>query len=668
TVYAASTGLYRSDNGGNTWRLVFPSPDMLVAEDMVGDHADHRFITTSDVFYANVSTVRVDPADNDRIWLGIPAQWPYDYARLMVSADRGETWSEISGITGESILNIFPGAWHGVPDEITVVTGSAFLRVSLVDGTVNQLDLPLGWIAGAEGGAAEDGEVLYVYDDHGIYRTADNGATWQSAMGNMYSLANFTAFAVCEGSPDVAYVAVSSYPGDYYGTLKTTNRGGWWSWTYQAQYNELVSNNLLNPGWLQVYYGAGWPGNPLDLGVCPTDPDICYATDYGQTVKTTDGGATWEQLYTDVQADGSYTSRGLEVTGTYGVHFDPFDSLHLVFPSTDIGLFNSFNGGESWVHGNSGIPNTWHNTCYWLAFDPEVEGRVWGAWSQAHDLPRDKMFRNGGLSLSSEGGIALSEDGCRTWKKKNLGMPANAVCNFVLLDPDSPVDSRTLYACAFQKGVYKSTDGGGHWTLANNGLGSNLNCWRMARLPDGTLYLLVFRNRLGSEEFDGFLYRSSDQAASWEVVPLPDGYNSPGDLIYDPEDPRRMYLCCWPWRFEYDHDIRGGLLLTEDGGSTWRQVFDEASHAYAAAFDSFNPSTMYLCTFDSAIWRSDDRGESWQRISGFNFKWAYRPCPDPYRPGMLYVTTFGGGTYYGPSTVTGGPDKDIENDGFFKWK
>ncbi|MFC1614768.1 hypothetical protein ACFL5K_05670, partial [Gemmatimonadota bacterium] len=485
---------------------------------------------------------------------------------------------------------------------------------------------------------------------------------------DLSSSAVISAFAVCEGTPETAYLGVSSYSGDYYGTLRTTNGGEAWDWVYQCQYNTLFSNQIdEEEDWLMEYYGVSWPGNPLDMGVCPTNPDICYTTDYGRAIKTEDGGATWEQVYTDKHEDGSYSSRGLEVKGTYSVFFDPADSLHLLFPCTDVGFFHSYNGGKSFVHGISGVPSEWRNTCYWLEFDPEVEGRVWSAWSQAHDLPRSKMFNNGGINPSYQGGIAVSDNAGATWRRSNTGMASNSFCTHVLIDPDSPADSRTLYTCAFQKGVYKSTDGGGNWSLVNNGLGTNLNCWRIVLLPDGTLFLLVFRNRLDGVDYDGFLYRSDDQAASWQVVPLPEGYNAPGDLLYDPQDPQRMYLSCWPWKYEYVYSIGGGVLLTEDGGQNWEQIFDESAHPYAAAFDPHNPSTIYLGTFNNSLWRSDNRGESWQTVPGFNFKWGYRPIPDPYHPGMLYLTSFGGGVYYGPGSG-GAPCTDIENTEFFKWK
>jgi hypothetical protein len=58
------------------------------------------------------------------------------------------------------------------------------------------------------------------------------------------------------------------------------------------------------------------------------------------------------------------------------------------------------------------------------------------------------------------------------------------------------------------------------------------------------------------------------------------------------------------------------------------------------------------------VLRSDDRGQTWQRLKGFNFQWAYRPVPDIHHPGMLYVTTFGSSLWYGPA---GGVPEALED-------
>ncbi len=38
--------------------------------------------------------------------------------------------------------------------------------------------------------------------------------------------------------------------------------------------------------------------------------------------------------------------------------------------------------------------------------------------------------------------------------------------------------------------------------------------------------------------------------------------------------------------------------------------------------DPRDPTVLYACGFESSVLRSTDRGETWTRIKGFNFKWG----------------------------------------------
>ncbi len=256
--------------------------------------------------------------------------------------------------------------------------------------------------------------------------------------------------------------------------------------------------------------------------------------------------------------------------------------------------------------------------------------------------------------------MTVSDDAARTWRQSNAGMPDNTVCTHVLLDPDSPKDSRTLYVCGFGKGVFKSTDGGANWKLMNNGIGPNLNAYRITRLPDGSLFLLVARGLENRQVVDGALYLSRDGAESWTRVALPAGVNAPNDLVIDPQEPQRMYLSCWPWPTDRQEQ-HGGLLRSEDGGASWQRVFREDAHVYAAAVDPDHPATVFINTFDSAAFRSDDYGRTWQRLPGYRFKWGQRPVLDIHDPRMLYLTTFGGGLFHLPRTGAPGTPEDIVN-------
>ncbi len=80
-----------------------------------------------------------------------------------------------------------------------------------------------------------------------------------------------------------------------------------------------------------------------------------------------------------------------------------------------------------------------------------------------------------------------------------------------------------------------------------------------------------------------------------------------------------------------------------------KNVLSRDQHIYDVTVDPNNPKTLFACGFESSVWRSDDRGETWRRLKGFNFKWGHRVIPDPYNKDMIYVTTFGGSVWYGPA-------------------
>ena len=190
--------------------------------------------------------------------------------------------------------------------------------------------------------------------------------------------------------------------------------------------------------------------------------------------------------------NGLVTTRGLDVTTCYGLHFDPFDPKRMFISYTDIGAFKSEDGGKSWGIATTGIPRDWRNTTYWIEFDPKVKGRAWAVYSRNHDLPRPKMWR-ARAKLNYAGGVGISEDGGKTWKVSNTGMPPTAATH-ILLDPTSPVDARVLYVAGFGTGVHKSTDGGKTWQLKNQGIqGAEPFAWRIVRDKAGVLYLVVAR-------------------------------------------------------------------------------------------------------------------------------------------------------------------------------
>jgi hypothetical protein len=247
-------------------------------------------------------------------------------------------------------------------------------------------------------------------------------------------------------------------------------------------------------------------------------------------------------------------------------------------------------------------------------------------------------------------------------------MPDTPVTH-ILMDPASKPGARVLYVAGFGRGVFKSVDDGKTWELKNHGLhGNEPFAWRLARDREGTLYLVAARRSddggFGNDG-DGALYRSRDGAASWERIQLPRGVNGPNGLAIDAEDPRRLYLAAWG-RSGKEAAVDGGIFLSEDGGQNWRNVLARDQHVYDVTVDPKHPRTLYACGFESTAWCSIDRGATWSRIRGFNFKMGHRVIPDPYDPKMIYITTFGGSVWYGPAAGDPNAREDVVTPGFVR--
>jgi photosystem II stability/assembly factor-like uncharacterized protein len=574
---------------------------------------------------------------------------------LFLSGDSGKTWQKkvdlpagvrhiwIDGRSPKHSRTLYVGA----SNVIAVVNGEDIQERNL---PASATEISLGFTANSK-------PVIYLTSEVGVFVSTDGGANFRSA-SLPGSGAKVRAIATSLHHPQVAYVSYSELTLEgrtWMGVAKTSNTGSDWQLVWKES-SEPAKN--VHDDWITPRFGVTWGENPLNITVADHDPNLSYTTDLGRTMRTTDGGVTWEAVYSRRVDGSSWTTVGLDVTTTYGVHFDPFDSKRMFITYTDIGAFRSEDGGLSWTSATMGVPQEWTNTTYWMVFDPQVKGRAWSVNSGTHDLPRPKMWRRTAVA-TYQGGVCRSDDGGKTWTRSNDGMDPTAATH-ILLDPTSPVDSRVLYVSGFGRGVYKSVDGGHSWTLKNAGIAqAEPFAWRLVRSTKGTLYVLIARRSedgsIGNEQ-DGALYRSSDGAEHWEPVSLPKGVNAPNGLAVDPASPQRLYLAAWA-RATGEHGEGGGIYLSEDGGKNWRPVLDRDQHVYDVTIDPKNGKVLYAAGFESSVWRSGDRGEHWERVPGFNFKWGHRVIPDPKNPDEIYVTTFGGSVWHG---AVNGKDQPVD--------
>jgi len=641
TMYAHATGLWRSTDGGESWNLVYPNPSDVKGVKMNSDHADEQILADPDPL-REIAALAIDPSNSKILYVAAGTK---ESPALFISIDYGKTWQKRTGLPDvPRRLWVDP---NSATDGRTLFVASQHTIALLTPGGVRSLPLPTAVSDISMGFGSGPQPTIYATSEQGIYVSNDGGENWRKS-DLPGAGAKVRAIATSLHHPETAYASYDHLMADkesWMGVAKTTSSGADWKLVWRES---AVAAKNVHDAWITGRFGPGWGENPLNLTVAEQDANLAYSTDLGRTMRTADGGATWTAVYSCKVNDTGWTSLGLDVTTSYGIHFDPFDPKRQFITYTDIGLFRSEDGGVSWTSSTAGVPRDWMNTTYWVVFDPKVRGRMWSVNSWTHDLPRPKMWRHNSV-LHYKGGVCRSEDGGKHWTRSNVGMDETGATH-ILLDPTSPVDARVLYVAGFGRGFYKSADGGRSWALKNNGITQEQPfAWRLARSSNGTLYgVIARRSEDGSigNAGDGALYRSTDGAEHWLPVSLPERTNGPNGLAIDPESPDRLYLAAWA-RATGEHGDGGGIFLSEDGGKSWKQVLDKDRHIYDVTIDPRDPNVIYAAGFESSAWRSADRGLHWTRIPGFNFKWGHRVVPDPLNPNEVYVTTFGGSVWHG---------------------
>ncbi|MDQ7778434.1 MAG: hypothetical protein RDV41_01840, partial [Planctomycetota bacterium] len=474
-------------------------------------------------------------------------------------------------------------------------------------------------------------------------------------------VAQYRHVATTNANPRIVYAFNSNtgVPPPHHSTVfRSDDAGQTWRATFQAdpRFPELNVDRDYTVAGVKQYY----PDVPNGVAICPSNPDIILRVDAGNAYMTTNGGKSWfcghtrlapGQKSPDVK-EPKWQCNGLVVTTTWNYYIDPFEPNRHYICYTDIGFARSLDAGQSWIWWPIEGRAPWSNTCYELAFDPQTPGRIWGAFSNVHDIPNDNII-SGRHNSVGPGGVCVSTDFGATWKVSNEGLPLAPVTS-VVVNPKGARGARVLYAGIFGEGVYKSSDDGRKWAAKNQGLGadSNRRVCRVVLHPDGTLFALVTAlRRDGRFQSEGVgLYRSKDAGEHWELVNRSRPLLWPKDFTVDPKDSRIIHVgAC-----DANGQEEGGLYRTVDGGATWKRLARKGREHFGAFPHPKQPGWIYMTLTegapDSGLWLSKDNGSSWTAMGGLPFANAQRVAFDPANANAIYVTTFGGSVWRGPAT------------------
>ncbi|CAG5083302.1 WD40/YVTN/BNR-like repeat-containing protein [Parvicella tangerina] len=361
-------------------------------------------------------------------------------------------------------------------------------------------------------------------------------------------------------------------------------------------------------------------GRVADLAVDPTNPNVYYvAAASGGVWKTTNAGTTYEPIF-DGQGSYSIGCVTIDPSNHNTIWVGTGENNNQRSVAYGDGVYKSEDGGKSWK--NVGLEKSEHIGM--IKVHPENSGIVYVA-------AYGPLWSAGG-----ERGLYKTTDGGKNWELI-LEIDEHTGINEVHFDPTNP---NVIYATAHQRrrhvftyvsggpgcGIHKSEDGGKTWKEINKGLPEKMGRIGMTVSPvdHNVLYAIVE----GEGESGGF-FRSTNRGASWEKM---NKYVTSGnyyqELIADPLDKDKVFIMdTW-------------LHHTEDGGKTIARTGESNKHVDNHCI-WINPKNTehWIVGCDGGIYETFDHAKTWNYKSNLPITQFYKVAVDNDKP---FYNIYGG--------------------------
>lgn len=282
------------------------------------------------------------------------------------------------------------------------------------DSLSEWVDAPSGDGFEAAWNYQDPNKILESSQFNNIYRSLDGGQSWD-ALDLPGSGPFITRIASSKQDPDLVF-AISNQ-----GVLRSDDFGGSWSvismpieWEFRRSGNPIeislatpniiwTANEVSESQKVVVSVDGGFSFTPTSgyeaakvgavtgIATHPLHKNTAFAlfsmADGPKVLKTTDLGQTWTDI-SGFNGNIDESTNGFPDVATYSFLVMPFDTNHL-WAGTEIGLFESLDGGANWAYADNGLPPVaiWemlivndevvlatHGRGVWSVSLPELEG------------------------------------------------------------------------------------------------------------------------------------------------------------------------------------------------------------------------------------------------------------------------------------------------------
>ena len=242
----------------------------------------------------------------------------------------------------------------------------------------------------------------------------------------------------------------------------------------------------------------------------------------------------------------------------------------------------------------------------------------------------------------NNGGVWKTTDYGRTWNPIFDDQPTGSVGALAI----APSNPEIIYVGSGEglrrpdlstgDGIYKSSDGGRSWQHLGLRDGQQIAAIVVDPHDPNRVLVAVLGHPYGPNAERG-VFRSTDGGLTWQKVLYKDENTGAIDLAFDPSNSQIIYADMWasrrpPWTTGGGYNGPGsGLYKSTDGGTTWRQLA-KGLPTWAEGLGRIglgiapNDSSRIYALVDSpklgGLYRSDDAGETWQRINSDDRLWG----------------------------------------------
>lgn len=288
---------------------------------------------------------------------------------------------------------------------------------------------------------------------------------------------------------------------------------------------------------------------------------------------------------------------------------------------------NPNNHSEYFVAAASG--GVWKTTDGGIRFKPVFDGQrpysigcVTYAPSNTHVVWVGSGENNSQRSVSRGDGVYKSEDGGKTWK--NMGLKTSEHIGKILIDPN---DENMVYVAAQgplwnaggDRGLYKTTDGGKTWNKVLE-ISENTGVSDLAMDPRNPqiIYATSYQRRrhvytLINGGPESAIYKSTDGGKSWDTLKngLPKGDVGRIGIVISPANPDKIYAIIEA------SEGKGGIFRSSDRGASWQKmssyVASSPQYYNELIADPKEENTIY--SMDTYSRYSTDGGKTWTNFS-----------------------------------------------------